>query len=309
MKRKIIKLGQATYVASIPTKWIKANNLDKGDLLEFEESEGNLIISTKTIVPRSKVILDLDDFNERTIRNILNQTYRKGFDVIKLMIKTPKQLEIIREIVRGTMLGFELVREEDDYCIVENIAEPSEDKYDVILRKLFLTIKQETVDIVKELEECKEYNMKKRLDNKNLVDNYTNFIRRLVIKYKIGGIKESYLLFYAVSMLSLVHHAYFYMYKYVVDTNKGKKISPDIIKILKDANKMFNTYYESFYKNDLLLAHDVQMMKKDLLTPKVYKLLEKSKGFENIVLYHTGEIIRMIQMSSTVSFGFVKEEK
>ena len=41
MKRKIIKLGQATYVMSIPSKWIRENDLDKGDYIDVSEEEGD----------------------------------------------------------------------------------------------------------------------------------------------------------------------------------------------------------------------------------------------------------------------------
>ena len=31
MKRKLVKQGAGTMMISLPTKWIKENNLDKGD--------------------------------------------------------------------------------------------------------------------------------------------------------------------------------------------------------------------------------------------------------------------------------------
>ena len=141
MKRKIIRLGQATYVMSLPSKWIRESNLNKGDYIEVEEKDGNLIISTQKAAQRTEVTLDLHNFNERTIQNVLNQTYRKGFDVIRLKYATSEQLKSVRRITKETLLGFEVVKEEKGFCTLENIAEPSVEKYDVILRKLFLVIK------------------------------------------------------------------------------------------------------------------------------------------------------------------------
>ena len=80
MKRKIIKLGQATFVASLPSKWIRAHHLDKGDYLDCIEQEGALVLSAKKIYPTREVTINLLDYHERSIRNVLNQTYRKGFD-------------------------------------------------------------------------------------------------------------------------------------------------------------------------------------------------------------------------------------
>jgi len=44
MKRKIIKLGTATLVVSLPSKWTKKFNLKSGNDLELEEANSNLII-------------------------------------------------------------------------------------------------------------------------------------------------------------------------------------------------------------------------------------------------------------------------
>lgn len=308
MKRKIIKLGQATYVTSLPSKWMRQHHLDKGDYLEVEENEGSLVMSTKKIEPHLETTIDLDNFNERTIRNILNQTYRKGFDTIRLQYKRSEQLDIIRDLVRNILLGFEIVKEDKTMCVLENIAEPSVEKYDVILRKLFLMVKTEAEEIVEEIEGKKSPSEKRRLENKNLIDSYTNFIRRLIIKYRLRGPRDSYLLYHAISFLSLIHHAYFYLY---MDIQKQKKvtISKESIALLKETNEMYASFYNAFHKNDFLLAHEVGVKRQQLLYQRLQKLLQTSSGFENVVLCHVSEIIRMIQMASTIIFGFTEIEK
>src|SRR3989338_2947454 len=247
MKRRIIKLVQATYVTSLPSKWIRQFKLDKGDYIEMDEKDGALIISTQKIAPQSAITIDLQDFNERTIRNVLNQIYRKGYDKLYLTFKKHEQLDIIRDITRETLLGFEVVKEEKNTCTLENIAEPSVEKYDVILRKLFLMIKTEAEEIVEEIEGKQERNNKKREINKNMIDNYTNFIRRLIIKYKIKGGKDSYLLYYLVSQLSLTHHGYYYL---CANLYKQKiTLSKETIGLLKDTITLYSTFYNAFFKN------------------------------------------------------------
>ena len=306
MRRKIIKLGQATYVASLPSKWIREHNLEKGDYLECEDVEGNLIFSTQKISLHMEVTINLSNSGERTIRNILNQTYRKGFDQIKLKFTQLQQLDIIREIVRETLLGFEIVREETDFCVVENIAEPSAEKFDIILRRLFLSIKQEGEELLEELQQQKVPNLERQNSNKNIVDNYTNFIRRLIIKNKIKGARDSYLLYYGISLLSLIHHGYFYLRKSISE-HQRKALSMEFLSLLKETNALFETYYQAFYRNDLDLADHVQISKQHLMS-KIYKSLLQKKGIENVALCHLAEIIRMIQMSSTTFFGLYSQE-
>ncbi len=273
----------------------------------MQQKDDSLIISTNKISPRTEVFVDLFDYNERTIRNVLNQTYRKGFDVIRLKISKTDQLDIVRELVRDTMLGFEIVREDENFCVVENIAEPSPEKYDVLLRKLFLTIKTEAEEILGEIQQNKKFNLKRRKDNKNFVDNYTNFIRRLVLKNKIKGSRDSYLLYYLISQLSLIHHAYYYMCAYL-EKQKNNNLDLKVIELLEQANKLFCLFYDSFYKGDLNLAHDIQVKKKELVNEYLYPLLAENTGVNAVALYHIGEVIRTTQMASTVLFGFVDEE-
>ena len=53
-----------------------------------------------------------------------------------------------------------------------------------------------------------------------------------------------------------------------------------------------------------------QTLKKlELVDQEGYKLLEKSKGHESVMLYHILEAIRLIQMSSTVIYGYVQEDE
>ena len=304
MKRKIIKLGQATYVASLPSKWIRENQLEKGDYLDVEEEDNSLVLRTKKKLKFSEARIDVTSYKNKNIGNILNQTYRKGFDKVHVKYKTQEQFNEISRLTRETLLGFDIVEQNENYCLLANIAEPGEDKFEVLLRKLFLSIKHEATEIIDELRKGNSSEMQKRNEIKNSIDKYTNIIRRMIIKYQIHGNKNSYLLFYSTSLLSLIHHAYYYMYKYAHDKDK---LSKTTFGILDDSVKLFDEYYRAFYKKDLNITHDLIMKKVELVDKEGYKLLEKSKGHESVVLYHTLEAVRLIQMASTVIFGHVQE--
>jgi phosphate uptake regulator len=306
MRRKIIRQGNNSFTLTVPIEWIKERELQGGDDVDIDDEDGNLIVSVPIDKKKMEisVTIDLDSYNERTIRNILNQAYRKGFDKMILKIKEKAQLEDIRKITNDTLLGFEVVEEKEDSCTIQNIAEPSAEKYEVILRKIFLLTKQEAEEIYEELKQGKANSLPKRQQQKDIVDNFTNFIRRVIIRAKVGGTRDSYLLFYEASMLSLVFHAYYYLYKFVAG-QKQKKISKDVLDLLKRSIDMFNRHYESFYKKDPAEAHEVQVMKTSL-TNSINSMLMKKKGLDNYALKQIGEIVRMTQMSSTVVFGLVE---
>ena len=150
MKRKIIKLGQATYVMSLPSKWIRENHLVKGDYLECDVDKERVILSTKKIVNKDPDLsLDLRNYNRRTTTIALHQAYRKGFDIIRVRFGSQEQLKTIRKVTKDTLLGFEVVKEEKDNCVLQNIAEPSAEKYQIIVRKMMLLIKEDIGQMAK----------------------------------------------------------------------------------------------------------------------------------------------------------------
>ena len=58
MKRKIVKQGKATMTVSLPSKWIKNNNINNADEVDIEEIENN----NKAICPSvnyNKILLEI----------------------------------------------------------------------------------------------------------------------------------------------------------------------------------------------------------------------------------------------------------
>jgi len=298
MNRKLIKQGTGVLTITIPKKWVTKHQLTAGDELDVLEKENTLIFSTSKIATLPEAYVNVENFNERTIRNVLNQTYRKGFDKIILTYNSPDQVEIVEEITRQTLIGFEVVEKDKTQIIIENIAEPTADKYAVILRKLFLMIQLEIEEIAKAIT-INSYDPKKRKSAKEMIDSYTNLTRRLIIKYELDG-KNSYLLYYAVSLLSLIHHAYFYLHSF--QSKHRKKLKPQTVQLLMSSKDLFSMYYHGFYKLDLRIANDIALKKQQLLV-SVEEQLQLHKCIDNVALYYLGEAVRLIQMSSTVLFG------
>jgi len=306
MRRKIIKQGNHSYTLTMPVGWIREQKLESGGEVEIMQEDNSLLISLpKDVrVEETAIRLPTKDYNERTLRNILNQTYRKGYDKIILLSPNKEQLEIVRELTRNTLMGFEVISESSESCTVQKIAEPSGENFDSILRKIFFYIEDDSKEILEEFQSGKIKNMKKMQNSKDVVDNYTNLCRRLIIKEKISGTKNSYLLFTIVSYLSLIHHAYYYMYKFA-SSQKNLKISKETLELLEQANHLFSLFQEAFYKKDLDKIHQIAMLKDALIAGKLYTFLQKCSGPENVLLYHIGEFIRTTHMSSITLFGLI----
>ena len=306
MRRKIIKQGNNSYTLTLPISWIRERKLDSGGEVEMHQEDNNLYISLPTDVRRTKneIQVDANDFNERTMRNILNQFYRKGYDKIQITSVTREQLEDIRKITKNTLLGFEVTHESSSECTVQKVAEPSGDSFDAILRKIFLYILDDSQQILEEFTKKNLEGLKEKTRNKEAIDDYTNLCRRLIIEEKIGGTKNSYFLFSIVSRLSLIYHAYYYLYKFVT-SQKNLSLEAESLNFLKNTNEMFTLFYEAFYRKDINKAHKLGTLKDKLIYGDFYSLVQKKKGPENVALHHVAEIVRLIHMQSTNLFGLI----
>ena len=297
MKRKLIKQGLGGYTVTVPVNWIREYNLDAGNEVNVTEVEGGLMITGELSKRERKIeIVVLQSFTKRMIHNLIYQAYRLGYDVIKIKFEKESQLNFVKSVV-NYLIGFEIVKNGKDFCVLENIAEPDVEKFEVMLRKLFLQILELTETVYSDVnsEIFNDLN-----ETKLLIDRLTNYIRRTIIRAKYGAEKSS-LLYAIASKLSLICHEYYYLYEYL--SNKNLKVSKSVLKMLNDTNILFRKFYDAFYKKDYKVLFEIGEEKLKLFSLND-SLLEKSKGIDNVVLANIREIIRLTQMCATFTIGY-----
>ncbi|MFH1849082.1 MAG: AbrB/MazE/SpoVT family DNA-binding domain-containing protein [archaeon] len=303
MRRRIIRQGNKSFTLTLPIDWIKENGLKAQDEVELAREENSLLVSLPRDYkkPSGSVSVDVSGCNERTARNIIYQHYRKGYDQIILTIG-PEQSGYIERIVRHRLMGFEVAETKANQIIIQNIAEPSAERFNIILRKVFLTIKMEADEILADFRKNSAENLERREEQRSLIDSYANVCRRLIINHKIGGQKNSYTLLQIIHSLAHIEHAYYYMYR-AAALVKQLKNGKDTLTLLEKSNEMFSTFYEAFYTRNTDMIESLGIMQDVLLFERLYKLLLKSGGPENITLHWIGEIIRMVHLQSILLLG------
>ncbi|MDP3882260.1 MAG: AbrB/MazE/SpoVT family DNA-binding domain-containing protein [Nanoarchaeota archaeon] len=304
MKRKIIQQGNNSYTVTLPIKWVREQGLEDNEV-EINEEDGRIVISIPEGAKKKGnfVRVNLGKYHPRTIKSILNGFYRKGFDKVTIGFESKEQLDQIKKSTRD-LLGFEVVEEDEKHCVLQNIAEPSGEKYEAILRKVFLSIKEDSQEMLESWKKGTLKDTKKYEESKNLVDTYTNFCRRVILKDKIGGSKESYFNMILLSRLSLIYHSYYYLAKFI-SSKKKLKVNLEIMNIFSKCNEMFSLLMDAFYKQDLNILDKIAVMKENTFNSEIYPLLQRCKGEDNVILYHLGEAIRLIQLTSINNFSLI----
>ena len=237
MHRKLVKQGATTLMVSLPAKWIKENKLSKGSEVKINRANKNLLLSPLSLDYKLETTIKLKGLSETLIRTYITNTYRRGFDWIKVVIENEEQYLILKNVIQTRLLGFEITKKESNYCIVESVTEPSLDLFESLFKKMLFNIS--------ELFEATLENAKGRKllfeEIEEKIQRYDNFCRRAMSKgAKISGEKELYWAF-----LTLVIHGNRELY-YLNKEIKSKNYSNEIVVLINKTKEIFELVKKTY---------------------------------------------------------------
>lgn len=163
MKRKVIQHSPTSLVITLPSKWTKDNSIIKGDEIELLERDNELCIKKYEAKKEFKEInIDISSLDKTTIISMLKNLYRRGYDKINIIYSDEKvpymdQEFLVTDIIHEEMerlLGYEIVREQKNSCIVANISEGISEEIPVIIRRIYLLL----IDMAETMREGAETN-------------------------------------------------------------------------------------------------------------------------------------------------------
>jgi phosphate uptake regulator len=266
MKRKIIKQGAGTMTVSLPTKWVKKNNLKQGSEVEIEEKDNNVVISSEKIDVSRTFEMNTSTKKIMTYRTMQN-AYNLGYDEIKINFDDPRILEKIKKTA-NELIGFEIVHESNKSCTLKELTGIQQLEFDQIFRRLFRIINGMAEDGLAAVEQ----NDKAGIDNVVSRDLEVNKFSNLCIRYlnKMGHPFYTKTSTYVVicNNLEVIGDGY----KELFVLLKNSKNSKQYTDIIKKVNILFSKCYEfSFELKDSKaneMADLYEKLKKELEDPK-----------------------------------------
>ena len=296
MKRKIVKQGAATLMVSLPSKWCKKFSLKKGDEINIEVADNNLIVSPKEIKVKSETEITLTGLAESSIRTLITNTYRIGYDKIKVNFSSDMQFKILQNVIRTRLIGFDVIKKEKNYCIIENITEPNADQFENLLQKIFLNI-IELFEITDQRLQGKKP-VSDYEDVETRIQQYDNFCRRVIAKRKF---EKNTQLFWTFLTLLIHGQRELYHLNRFLDKIEGKrpKKSKEVLNLLKDARSLFRMIQEAYLKKEIKILEEVHELEKELIYQKAYKILKDP------ITYHITCCIRNFYLASSPLMGLL----
>lgn len=304
MKRKLVKQGAATMMVSLPAKWIKQQGLDKGDEIDVDEKENKLVISLESPNKKKEIVLEIKEENKANLIHLLTHLYRRGFDKIELKGTDQEIVKKIRNEIDNLLLGFELTEKTDKSCVIENISEPSESKYGVMLKKVFMLIKETQEITLNDAHSSKFANFDEIQKIKNLCDKFILFCRRLIMKRELE--EDKLLEWELLTFLMHIEHTYYYLYEYAAE-NKVK-VNNELKELLREAVNYFEIYKDAYYEKEIKFVHKIWKLKSEYQFGRILKAIEKSEGKNAVIGSYLREIFRLIQVGTSPILAEVLEK-
>jgi phosphate uptake regulator len=293
MKRKLVKQGATTMMISLPSKWIRQNNLQKGDEIELEESSNNLIISTEAEKSKRTTEINLSSLTESSIRTSIVNAYRLGYDEIKVNFPDKRTLSIIQNVTDKNLIGFEIIKKSLTDCVIENITEPSSGQFENIFEKVWLNI-EELFEIAEEILNGKKHEFEP-VEKK--IQQFDNFCRRVISKSRLFELSQLRWTFH----VELVHgtRELYHMLRYLA---KNKiKVDPDTLRLLQNCKEIFNLLKQAYEEKNISLLEKIHEKEKDAVYNKGYSALKKGKNA--ILQYHILSATRNSYLASSPLIG------
>ncbi|MFA6462015.1 MAG: AbrB/MazE/SpoVT family DNA-binding domain-containing protein [Candidatus Woesearchaeota archaeon] len=299
MRRKLVQQGSGTLMVSLPAKWIKAHKLRKGSEVEIEASSSQIILAPNLIKIKRDTEIKLSDLTESSIRTLITNTYRKGFDRITVHYQDEAQFKILKEVILNNLIGFEIINNNKGVCLVENITEPTSEQFEVILKKIFFNIDllfDKTMERLTTSPEDQEY---KEIENR--IIKYDNFCRRIVNKNKLEHTSPEFFW----TFLTLINHGQreIYLLNKIIDE---KELSPkNVLKLLEKTKELYRLIQEAFFTKKTENFSQIHQLEKQLIYGQGYQALKTVAPSERIAIYHLLAAIRNFYQSNSPLLGLI----
>ncbi len=253
-----MKHGPATYIISLPSKWVKQYHIDKGDELEVEEEGNSLRIFTDKGKRVGSVDIDVSGLDRSSLMYLLRSLYKLGYDEIRVSFKnqstvhyrTGKSRTIIsiihEELAR--MSGMEIIQQRENLCVLKALSEASFSECDTMMRRIFLLLIDTMQDIVKAAEK-KDTELLMTIENKhNTITKFISFCIRLLNKRGYPDQKKTLIVYSIISnlekILDIIKNTSRYLLK--IDT----PITNEAVPLSKKIHQCLVLFYELYYRYD-----------------------------------------------------------
>ncbi|MFH0979031.1 MAG: AbrB/MazE/SpoVT family DNA-binding domain-containing protein [Candidatus Woesearchaeota archaeon] len=181
MKRKVVQQGPATLMVSLPSKWVKQNNIHKGDLIEVTENNDTLVLG-KTPTERLRHIeIRIKDF-DTYMSECISRPYEAGFDEMVVSFDDPRVINKIKRTV-DFFLGFDIVEQGPHHCVLKNIAQDSAQDLPRYVNKTYMSVINLAQNVFDKISKADYEHLEELASTQRMVQKFCHLCLRIINKH------------------------------------------------------------------------------------------------------------------------------
>ncbi|MBI4144213.1 phosphate uptake regulator PhoU [Candidatus Woesearchaeota archaeon] len=308
MKRKIIKLGSATLVTSLPAKWVRQYGLKAGDYLEATEQKKDLVLSTSKTTATPEKVLDCRKLDTRLMREYLIAAYVLGYHTIEILHdatiqnyrgkSSVKTTDFLQEKI-GEFIGMEIVEQHETRTVIKELTDISPEELENTLRRIFYLLKELGTTIYDALKKQNRTSLEGADARVQNVKRFQNYFLRVLNKHGYTDFSKTNFMFVVADNLRLVNTTYRVIAELALETKK--KYSQTSLLAFELTNNAFAKFVELFYnyKPETAIALIELFEKtKEAIDGDKNPPAQDNRMYANLYAIHA-----FIQHSLRVSFG------
>jgi len=306
LKRKVIQIAGSTQLVSLPRKWCKEYDVQKGQELDVEEQGSKVIISCEGKDTLEKIKVDFSNLSARVMSWTLASLHKKGYDEIEILYNNPKAVSLIQDLTKSLFMGFAVIEQTEKRCVIRSLSKDMEAQFEPTLRRAFLvmlSMAKNSLELIKNnnLAALSELNTLEATNNQ-----LTNFCERILVKNGYNDYKKTCFMYIIAWNLESVCDVYKYLCNFLSEPKHCKKrLNEELVKLYEEVNDFTRDHYELFYKFDMEKVVKLTEERKRLLT-KCRNFFKKEDERGTIVLNHLMDIIYRVSdfSPSIISLNF-----
>lgn len=273
--RKLIRFGKGSFVVSVPKSWIVKNKLKKGDVLNLEETQEGLVLSSGNIsrsTEESKITITATDKEIGRVKMEIVSAYLNNYDLIEIISKDLKnQMNDIRQLLM-VLPGLEILEQTSTRLVVKFLIDIKEISIDSMIRRMDIITRSMIEDTLKCVDgECEADSIHQRDSDVNRL-HFLAFrvIRKALGNPRIGNSigKNAWELQSDKSIvlrIEKVADRQKRIAKYLIETRLSKNELNRLKELFKNIHQAYLDVMKAHYTKDVELAYRVELNHKKLL--------------------------------------------
>lgn len=189
MERKLVKQGRNAITMTLPSEWIKQNNLTEKDSVKVFENNDELIITTNyNKKEKLECEINLKDCLRSYCYHVIQGKYIEGYDKIIINHNNPELIGQISKI----LIGFIIEEHTNTKTIFKNLIVVPEENFDEIFRRTTQLFLKQTRTLTRITKNEATYEQLKA--EEYLLDDNLLYCLRYLKKYEKNGNSYKYFL-------------------------------------------------------------------------------------------------------------------